>query len=266
MSKSMPVTGHKPLLVLKIGGSMIEELESIFLKSVEELRDRYQFVIVHGAGPSISYELKKRKIDAPFIHGLRRTTKPAMEVVETVLGEVKNRELADRFTDEGMKAVGIRGCDDVISAEFLDFSSYGYVGGAPRIETGLLKETLERSFLPVVSPLAQTENGEIVNVNADTAAAGIAKALKADKLIFVTDVPGVMEEGRIIPHLSSADIRQLIEKETIYGGMIPKVRAAEEALSETLREAVIVSGKEPMSINGEWKGTFITKEGKGMFL
>ncbi|WP_347861253.1 hypothetical protein U0355_11275 [Salimicrobium sp. PL1-032A] len=117
-------------------------------------------------------------------------------------------------------------------------------------------------MLPVVAPLGRTASGEIVNINADTAAAGIARSLDAEKLIFVTDVPGVMKKEKVLAALTSKEIDQLIDEKTIQGGMIPKVRGAEEALSETLEEVMITSGKQPIVQNDVWQGTIIHKERK----
>ncbi|SIS47292.1 N-acetylglutamate kinase [Salimicrobium flavidum] len=245
---------------------MLDELEKDFLLNIKELMSDYHLLIVHGAGPAISAKLMTQNVDAPFINGLRKTTRSAMEVVESVLGGTKNRELTGKLISEGVDAVGVRGCDQIISAEFLDYASYGYVGASPQVDTKLLHHLLEGDFLPVVAPLGRTLNGDIVNVNADTAASGIAKALGADKLIFVTDVPGVMKNEQVLDRLTSEEIELLIEEDTIYGGMIPKVRAAEEALSEKLQESVIVSGKQPILKNGKWKGTIINKERKGTFI
>ncbi|SDJ42643.1 N-acetylglutamate kinase [Salimicrobium halophilum] len=241
---------------------MLDELEKEFLQSVKELKEHYDFIVVHGAGPDISSKLKALNVNAPFIQGLRKTTKPAMEVVETVLSGTKNRELTGKFIEEGVHAVGLKGCDGMIRADYLDYDAYGYVGTSPEVETELLSHLLSGGFLPVVAPLGRTESGDIVNINADTAAAGIARALDAEKLIFVTDVPGVMKNKEVLTKLTSRDINQLIEEKTIDGGMIPKVRGAEEALSETLEEVMITSGKQPIIQNNAWQGTIIHKERK----
>lgn len=226
-------------IVIKCGGSSIDELSAQFFQNIKSLQKRgVQPVIVHGGGPAIKDMLNKLAIEFEFIDGLRKTTEEMMNIVEMVLTGNVNPKLTRRFRDYGIKAFGVA---NVLHAAPLDLHKYGYVGDVTDVDTEMIERLLNDGIVPVISPIAIGEDGKTYNVNADTAAAAVAAKLNAEQLIFVTDVPGILQDGKLLDHVTEEEIYKLIENGTIYGGMIPKVKAALACL-EIIDEAMIVSG------------------------
>ncbi|MCP3027345.1 acetylglutamate kinase [Halobacillus sp. A5] len=265
MSKSMQATehNHKPVLVIKLGGSMIDHISESFYKSFCELTKRYQCVVVHGGGPAITSLLEDLNIKGEFFEGLRKTTAETLEVVTMTLGGTVSAQVTSAFTKQGVPCVGLKGSDGgLLKARLINEEKLGLVGDIEEVNVTLIQEILKQNYIPVIAPLATTSDDQMVNVNADIAAAAVANALKADKLLFVTDVPGILHEGEMITQITPEEIQQLITDGVIYGGMIPKVKSAVNALSVHLNEVLIVSGEQSLVQGDVIKGTTIYQEMK----
>lgn len=247
------------VIVLKCGGSIISKLSESFFASIQSLKSSgWDIVLVHGGGPDITDTLKQMQIETEFKNGQRKTTKQVLEVVQMTLAGKLNKQLAGECMKRGLSAVGLSGQDaGLLSAEVLNEEELGLVGRVVRVNTGLLGLLLKQDYIPVVAPLGITENFETLNVNADTAAAAIAQALNADKLLFVTDVDGILKNGQLISETHPAEIRSCIKSGVISGGMIPKAEAAVQSLSASLKEVMIVNGKKAFLKNNEFLGTKI---------
>jgi len=215
-------------------------------------------VIVHGGGPKISSTMKKMGKKPEFIQGQRFTDKETMDIVEMVLGGLINKEIVSLINSHGGKAVGLSGKDGgLIKAKkkLLKISAekgkrktidLGFVGDVTGIDTKILMSLEKKGFIPIISPIGVSQKGETLNINADSVAAFIASALRAEKLILLTDVPGVKDKkGRIISTLTWQQIKKLIKEETIAGGMLPKVQACLEAMRSGVSKTHIIDGRVP---------------------
>lgn len=248
------------VFVVKYGGhAMIDEdLKLSFAKDVCLLRYvGVHVVVVHGGGPQISKTLSQMGIESTFQHGHRVTDDATMDVVEMVLGGQINSEIVGLISEHGGRAVGLSGKDAQLmtakrkspfESKESDGSSVsvdlGRVGEIDEVRPQLLKDLIEKGYIPVVAPIAKAPDGEALNVNADTAAGQIAAALKAAKLILMTDVEGVQDaDGSLLRSLRAREARQLIEKGVISGGMIPKVECALAAAESGVEKVHIVDGR-----------------------
>ncbi|PEJ36883.1 acetylglutamate kinase [Peribacillus butanolivorans] len=252
------------ILVIKCGGSIINELSESFFTSVKELQSRgYQIVFVHGGGPDINSMLEKYEIEPVFENGLRKTTTEVLEVVELMLAGKSNRCLVHKLEAHGIKAVGLNGSDGgILTGEYIDEKKLGAVGEIHQVDTELLGLLFEKGYCPVLTPISTTEDGNKLNVNADMAAGSVAKALSAEMCLFVTDVKGVLKNQQIIEKLTETETKALITDGSIYGGMIPKVNTALSVLNKGVEKAMIVSGKDRFYENGQFIGTkFLQEEG-----
>lgn len=252
----------KPI-VIKIGGSTIEQLPDTFYQEIGVLMQSRPVVIVHGGGPAINKRLKQLDIEPDFHQGLRITTPEIMEVVEQVLAGSINKKLVRQFIVNHVAAAGISGQDcGLLIAEKMD-QLIGLVGDIKSVQPTILNTLLDQGIVPVVSPIGLSPEGEPLNINADHAAVHIAKALNAT-MLFATDVPGVMENGAVLHQLSHVDVNRLKEEGTIYGGMIPKVDSALFAIDAGVDEAVIFNGFQANVIanyfNGKSVGTTFKKK------
>ena len=204
-------------------------------------------VIVHGGGNKISAMLDKLRIESEFIDGLRVTDEKAMEVVEMVLSGNINKEITSLINEHGAKALGISGKDAMfLKAKALNGGKYGYVGEIYDIDDSVVRNLINDRFIPVIAPIASGE--EIghpgYNINADLAASKIAASLNASKIIFMTDIPGVLdEEKNLLETLTQIEIDELKKDGTIHGGMIPKVDACLEAINGGVEKAHIIDGR-----------------------
>ncbi len=271
---------HGKIFVIKYGGSamMEESLRESFARDVVLLKYvGIEVVVVHGGGPQISRTLERFGIKPRFVGGMRRTDEETMHVVEMVLSGDINKDivaLINRHSGERVYAVGISGRDGrLIRARKLDVESYfrsmglppppedvGYVGEVVDINGELILSLLKSGFIPVIAPVGVGERGEAYNVNADVAAAEIARRLSAEKLIFLTDTEGVRDRsGRVISSLPRETARRLIKEGVIREGMIPKVSSALRAMEEGVRKVHIVDGRVPHSLLLE----IFTEEGIG---
>jgi acetylglutamate kinase len=250
-------------IVIKCGGSVLSELSEAFFDSLKELQNKgMNIVIVHGGGPEIGQMLKQLNIDSEFVNGLRKTTNEVLEIVEMILAGKVNKQLVSLLQKKGFKAIGLSGVDaNLIQAKPVDVEHLGYVGEVTSVNDSFLEQLLDSGYIPVIAPIGFDQTGQKYNINADTAAGAVAKTLKAKHLLFVTDVPGILRNGKLVERVTVENICEMIDDGTIYGGMIPKVKAAIESIAGSLHEVIIVSGKLPFfSANGEIYGTKIMKE------
>jgi acetylglutamate kinase len=235
-------------------------------------------IVVHGGGPQIGQMLERLKIKSEFIDGLRVTDKAAVEIVEMVLSGSINKQLVTAINAAGGYAVGLSGKDgNLIRARKLEkrkadpesniekVLDLGFVGEPESVETKVL-EWLERSdIIPVIAPIGIGAGGETYNINADTAAGAIAGAIGAARLLMLTDVPGVLDKsGKMIPQLTSGEVRALTADGTISGGMIPKLETCLMAVERGVEAAVILDGRVPHAMlleifTPQGVGTLVTK-------
>ena len=243
-------------VIVKYGGNaMISEelrqavISDLILLSLVGVR----VVVVHGGGPEISDMLKRLGHESRFVDGLRYTDEETMEVVQQVLCGKVNKDLAALINGQGGRAVGLCGMDaDLFQAVRLD-EKYGLVGSIAKVNPAVVEDALHNGYIPVVSTVARGTDGPMAyNVNADTAAAKLAIAMNAEKLLLLTDVRGLLvdpeDEGTLIPHARASEIPGLVKDGVIKGGMIPKIDCAVEAVRSGVRSTVILDGRIPHSI------------------
>jgi acetylglutamate kinase len=224
-------------------------------------------IVVHGGGPEINSWLNKLGIEAQFKNGLRVTDADTMDVVEMVLVGRVNKELVSLINRAGTPAVGLCGKDgNLITARPVDTEGIGFVGEVTSIETGLIESLVNNGYVPVISSVAADENGQAYNINADTVAGEIAAALQAEKLILLTDTPGILEDFRdpstLLTQLDIQKARNLIERGIVSGGMIPKVNCCVRSLAQGVGAAHILDGRIPHALLLE----ILTDEGIGSMI
>lgn len=235
--------GH--FIVIKLGGSTLEAQHDV-LEDIVWLRSLgAQPVLVHGGGPEINTMLDRLSIESHFERGLRVTDAETLDVVRMTLAGKVNGELVQALSKLGGRGVGLTGVDGrTLLAETIS-DRLGLVGKVTAVDPDLIETLSGAGFIPVVAPLATDADGRTLNINADDAAADLAGGLNASKLIYVTDVHGVLDaSGELLSVLTDSDVRRLIGAGVIRGGMIPKVEACLRAL-ETVERAHIVNGAEP---------------------
>jgi acetylglutamate kinase len=243
--------------VYKLGGPALEDPGLVAPLAAEVRGLAGRAVLVHGGGRHIERMLKALAIESRFVDGRRFTSEEAMEAVEMVLSGVVNKGLAAGLTAAGTPAVGLSGRDaGLVRARLED--GLGWVGTPEAVDPAALGALWEAGLLPVVSPVASDAEGRPVNVNADEAAQGLARALGARTLVYLSDVDGVRLDGRTVATLAPAEARRRIEDGTIAGGMALKVRVALEASAAGIPE-VVIAGK--ARLLGTFPGTRLASEG-----
>jgi len=251
------------IIVIKCGGSMIDTLSDDFFIGIKKLQETgFHPIIVHGGGPAINELLENLQIKTEFINGLRKTTKEVMEVVEMVLSGTITNKLVRKLHKHGISSIGVTGSDGgLMYAKPKDVENLGLVGEITRVNQQFLLNLLSIGMVPVISPIAIGMDFEdYYNINADTAAGEVAVAVNAEKVIFVTDVPGVLKDNEIIEKATASEILRFIDDGIISGGMIPKVMAAIHSLKGGMKEAIIVSGHTPLIAGENIIGTTIKRE------
>ncbi|RKP47225.1 acetylglutamate kinase [Cohnella endophytica] len=235
--------------VMKCGGSTLAALPDAFFEDLRKLQaSGTQPVIVHGGGPAINETLGKLGIESRFLNGLRVTDEATLDVVEMVLAGRINKEIVRKLQQNGARSIGLSGTDGkLIEAKpVANAHEVGLVGDVTGVNASLVEGIIELGYLPVIAPIGIDEAGQRYNINADTAAGAVASELGVDTMIVVTDVPGIMRtvngEKVVLPRVTFADIEEMIKSEEIYGGMIPKVRAAMCCLHGNVKEVLIVDG------------------------
>ena len=246
-------------VVIKYGGHAMgdEDAARQFARDVVLLEQTaVNPVVVHGGGPQIETMLKRLGIKSQFAAGLRVTDAATIEVVEMVLAGSINKQIVSHINQAGGKAVGLCGKDGgMVTARKVSpqggagAADLGFVGEPEKVDTMVLNQILGRELIPVLAPVAAGKNGETFNVNADVFAGYIAGALKAKRLLLLTDVPGVLDKAKkLIERLSVNDARKLIADGTISGGMIPKVETCINALDLGVEGVAIVDGRVPHAV------------------
>lgn len=248
--------------VIKYGGHAMgdERTAETFARDIVMLKTiGINPIVVHGGGPQIGAMLERMKIQSSFVDGLRVTDQATVEIVEMVLSGTINKQIVTAINQAGGLAIGISGKDgNLIQADKLKRTKkdpdsnieklldLGFVGEPTKVNDGVLRGLTNAGVIPVVAPIGMGPNGETYNINADTAAGAIASALKAHKLMMLTDVPGILtKDKKLISDIDAAEIDALLKDGTITGGMIPKVETCVDALRAGVKQAHILDGRIP---------------------
>ena len=257
---------HNKIIVVKYGGNAMIS-EELKLQVMEDLVLLWLIgvkpVLVHGGGPEISDMLKKVGKKSEFVEGLRVTDKETAEIVQMVLAGKINKQLVNLLGEFGGNAVGISGIDGhLIEAKVKD-ERLGFVGEITNVNVKPILDLIEKEYIPVVSTVGCDKDGNVYNINADTAASYIAGAMKAERLITMTDIPGILRDvndpDSIIKKVNTEEARQLFREGVISGGMIPKVECCIEAIEKGVRRVTILDGRVPHALLLE----LLTDEGAG---
>ncbi|MGD0794024.1 MAG: acetylglutamate kinase [Dehalococcoidales bacterium] len=250
----------KNVTVVKIGGSTFGSGDTTVEDIVALQKKGHALVVVHGGGNAVTDWLKRQGVSTRFVRGERVTDLAALQVATAVLAGLVNKEITAAINLRGGRVCGISGVDGALIESAIKDREMGYVGAVVKVNTGLLETLLKGGFIPVVSPVSLyslDRPGDaplLVNVNGDAVAGDIAAALKAAKLIFLTDVPGIADaSGRVYSHLSESEVVALIASGVISGGMIPKVNACLKALNAGAT-ARIIDGKKSHALLKEIEG------------
>lgn len=255
-----------PPIVVKIGGSTLGSHDTSLKDLVTLQQQGREVVVVHGGGPVISQWMQRQGIPPRFVNGLRVTDAASLDIVVAVLTGLVNKELAGLLHRLGGRALGLSGLDDGLLQARIANPELGYVGEITRVNPEPLRTVLAGGYMPLLAPLAMQEAdgtehaGGPLNINGDTVAGELARALGAERLIFLTDVPGVMDgNGRVLARLDRRRARLLLGSEVVKGGMIPKLEACLRALEQSTAAADIVDGREPGAllecVAGQGRGT-----------
>ena len=254
------------IVVIKYGGNAMvnEQLKQQVMEDIALLwLIGVKVVLVHGGGPEISETMKRLGKQAQFVNGLRVTDKETVDIVQMVLAGKVNKTLVNLLQMKGGHAVGLSGIDGGIIEATMKDEALGYVGKITRIRTQPITDLLEKNYIPVISTVASDRQGNTYNINGDTAAAYIAGALNAERLIMMTDIAGILRDkddpSTLIPALTVKEAKKLFDEGIISGGMIPKVDCCIEAIGKGVKHVVIMDGRVPHSILME----LLTDEGAG---
>ena len=253
-------------VVIKYGGNAMinEDLKQQVMEDICLLwLIGVKVVLIHGGGPEISETMKKLGKRSEFVNGLRVTDRETVDIVQMVLAGKVNKTLVNLIQMKGGHAVGLSGIDGGILEATMKDENLGYVGEITKIRTQPITDLLEKNYIPVISTIASDRQGNTYNINGDTAAACIAGALGAERLIMMTDIAGLLRDkddpSTLIPAVTVSEAKQLFEEGIISGGMIPKVDCCIEAIEKGVRHVVIMDGRVPHSILME----LLTDEGAG---
>ena len=240
-------------VVVKYGGSAMlnDELKKSVLQDIVLMKlVGMSPVIVHGGGPEINKMLKQINKQSEFINGLRVTDEETMEIVEMVLSGKVNKDIVTNIQTQGFDAVGISGKDgNILKAQkkLINGQDAGFIGEIVEVNTNLIKILIQNDFIPVIAPTAMGEDGNTYNINADYAASAIAGALEAEKLVFLTDIAGVLrninDSNSIISSMTVSEAKKLIKEGIISGGMIPKVECCIEGVEKGVKTVHILDGR-----------------------
>jgi len=254
------------IVVIKYGGNAMinEQLKQQVMEDITLLwLIGVKVVLVHGGGPEISETMEKLGKKAVFVDGLRVTDKETVDIVQMVLAGKVNKTLVNLIQMKGGHAVGLSGIDGGIIEATMKNEALGYVGKITRIRTQPITDLLEKNYIPVISTVASDRQGNTYNINGDTAAAYIAGALNAERLIMMTDIAGILRDKddptTLIPQITVTEAKTLYDTGVISGGMIPKVDCCIEALERGVNNVIIMDGRIPHSILME----LLTDEGAG---
>ncbi|MEH6450047.1 MAG: acetylglutamate kinase [Oleispira sp.] len=267
-------------IVVKYGGNAMTDdtLKNSFARDMVMLKlIGINPIVIHGGGPQIGEMLDKLNIQSEFVNGMRVTTTEAMDVVEMVLGGQVNKDIVNLINQNGGKAIGLTGKDgQLLHAKKLhvtqqtpgmqqpEIIDIGHVGEVTRVNTQVLDMLSQSDFIPVIAPIGVGPEGESYNINADLVAGKVAEVLRAEKLILLTNISGLQDKsGEVLTGLSTKEVDDLIADGTIYGGMLPKIQCALDAVHAGVTSAHIIDGRVPNStllelFTDEGVGTLIT--------
>ena len=253
-------------VVIKYGGNAMinETLKQQVMEDIALLwLIGVKVVLVHGGGPEISQTMQKFGKEAKFVNGLRVTDKETVDIVQMVLAGKINKTLVNLIQMKGGHAMGLSGIDGGIIEATMKDEALGYVGEITKIRPQPIEALLEKNYIPVISTVASDHQGNTYNINGDTAAARIAGALNAERLIMMTDIAGILmvkdDPSTLIPHITVEEAKKLYDSGVISGGMIPKVDCCIDAIEHGVENVVIMDGRIPHSILME----LLTDEGAG---
>ncbi len=247
---------HGKTIVIKYGGNAMvdEHLKSSFARDIVLMKSvGMNPIVVHGGGPQIGKTLDKIGKDSEFIGGMRVTDSETMDVVEMVLGGLVNKEIVNLIHQHGGHSIGLTGKDGrLITAKKLkskieptsEIIDLGHVGEVDQIDVSVIELLLEGDFIPVIAPIGVGNDGFSYNINADLVAGSIAEALKAEKLILLTNTPGLLDEkGELLTGLNAKEVNRLIKDGVVHGGMLPKIDCALSAVKDGVNRAHIIDGR-----------------------
>ena len=255
------------LIVIKYGGNVFidRDIFNNFILDISILNKLgLSIIIVHGGGPRIKRELDRSNIETKFIRGLRVTDKKIINIVESVLIDFNN-DIVNSLKNAGSKATSINTKENNIIEIIPESEELGFVGIPNKINIDIIKNTIEKNSIPIISPLGLGENNQTYNINGDTAAGAIAKSLKSRRLLLMTNVEGVLnKENKLIEEISSSEISEMIKNKTITEGMIPKINTCLDAVDNGVTAVCIIDGRKKHSIlfelfSDKGSGTLIRK-------
>ena len=258
---------NKEYIVIKCGGSVLVDpkLFKIFIEDVAVLKKLgFNPIVIHGGGKRINNKLGELNIKSDFINGLRVTDKNTINIVEDVLIEF-NKEIVNALKDQLCESRRITSKEYNIITVKPESDKLGFVGTPTQIKSNVLKDIIKVNEVPVIAPLGLDENNQTFNINADTAAGAIAKKLKARRLIIMSDIEGVLDnDNKLISEINTDKVNKLIKNETIFGGMIPKIKNCLDVANNGVKGVVIIDGRKNHSIlfellSDEGSGTLIRK-------
>ena len=255
------------LIVIKYGGNVFidRDIFNNFILDISILNKLgLSIIIVHGGGPRIKRELDRSNIETKFIRGLRVTDKKIINIVESVLIDFNN-DIVNSLKNAGSKATSINTKENNIIEIIPESEELGFVGIPNKINIDIIKNTIEKNSIPIISPLGLGENNQTYNINGDTAAGAIAKSLKSRRLLLMTNVEGVLnKKNKLIEEISSSEISEMIKNKTITEGMIPKINTCLDAVDNGVTAVGIIDGRKKHSIlfelfSDKGSGTLIRK-------
>lgn len=256
---------ERTTFVIKYGGAAMvdEDLKETFAQDVTLLKKiGVRVVIVHGGGKDITGLAAQIGLESRFVNGVRYTDAAMMNVVQMVLGGKTNQDIVARINRHDGGAVGLSGIDKglfTVARTTDDGADLGFVGEVTRVNTAFIESLLAQDILPVIAPIGVDADGQTYNINADTAAGSLAAALKAEKLVYLSDVPGVLVDDVLLPSLDQAKAAELVESGVVAGGMLPKLRSAFGALDAGVNKVHLIDGRVKHSLLLE----IFTTEGVG---
>lgn len=250
----------KPTIVIKTGGkvAVISKELTDLIREIKELHTDYNFALVHGGGAEVTEMSKVYGLEAQFVNGVRMTTKPEMDIVDSVLAGKVNKRLVREFQSLGVNSVGLSGNDGkIFTGESIASEGDNRTGKVTKINPELLNILLESGYTPIINSVSMEESGSPLNINADDAALAISSAIEADKVIFISDIPGILKNGNVIERVTPQILDMEIQAGVISGGMIPKVKNSIKAL-EMGTHSVVISNYEN---SGDLKKLIENKKG-----
>ena len=227
-------------VLIKIGGRAASDEKALaaLASEMHALKDEYSFFFVHGGGAEVTRVSAVFGLEAVFENGVRKTSPEEMDVVDMVLGGKMNKYIVRLFSSKGLKAVGISGADGNLFTG-VSVASGSRTGKVTEVDTAIATTLAGAGYLPVISSVSMTKTGTALNINADEAALAVASAIPVDDLIFISDIPGILKDDKVIQSLSPANVKNEIDAGVISGGMIPKVESSVKALREGVKSVII---------------------------